>query len=75
MFMEIISDMDLNGFNLIPLVQEIICEPSSIIGLIRSIIVSKITLGVAINTNDELFITSSNFSEASIFGDNCNSGW
>jgi hypothetical protein len=68
------SDIDLNGSNLIPLVQEIIWAPSSTMGAILFTIFSNIRLGVAIRTIFESLTTESNFSEASILDDNWSSG-
>ena len=74
-FIDIISVMDLKGFNLIPLVHEIMHALLSTMGVILCTIFSKIILGVAINTISEPLTTSSKFSEASMLGDSCNSGW
>ena len=68
------SDIDLKGSSLIPLVQEIMWAPSSTMGVILFTIFSNIKLGVAIKTIFASLTTESKFSEASILEDSLSSG-
>ena len=69
-FILIISDIDLKGSHLIPLVQDITWAPSSTNGEILLTIFSNIILGVAINMIFDFLMTDFKFSEASILDDN-----